>query len=188
MKKLVKRGNNHCSENIEQAGETAIDNNNITERIKCVEKSPIPAKETRIFSPIETEKVNKCVAKKSKTISFRLTTEQYKSIYAQCVNAHGEELMTIGTLARQALLTQRVVKPVDNVLMRYRLAVAGEIAMSITEIAQAIEPTSSESKNLHLIIECGKIIEKLEQIQERVNVLLTPLNDEDYEYQQEGVQ
>jgi len=187
MKKLVKRGNNHCPENIKKADETAMDDNNISATLKCVENLSISAKEIGIFAPIETEKVRKRAATKSKTISFRLTVEQYNNIVAQCVNTHGEELMTVGALARQTLLTQRVVKPVDNSLMRYRLAIAGEIAMSITEITQGIEPTGKESKNLHLIIECGKIIEKLEQIQERVNVLLTPLNDADYEYQQEDM-
>jgi len=120
------------------------------------------------------------VTKKSKVISFRVTPEQYDQIYAQCVNAHGELVITVGELARQALLTQRIVKPIDIPLTRYRLAVAGEIAMAITELVQTIEYEMDTANDEVTLLDCCQILQSLENIQKTTHALLKPINEESY--------
>ena len=108
-------------------------------------------------------------------ISFRVTDEQYEQIHFQCLNAHGELLMTVSELAKHAVLNLPKSKKGEQPLERYRLAIAAEMAMSVTEIVHQLDQRIDTTDIAFELSETGKIIKSLEDIQEKVGLLLSPL-------------
>jgi len=114
---------------------------------------------------------------KSKTISFRVTEQQYEQIHFQCCNAHGELLMTVSELAKHSVLNLPKLQGSEQPLERYRLSIAAEMAMSVTEIVHLLDQKTNPDDTTYELSENGKIIKALEAIQNKVGMLLTPLAD-----------
>lgn len=110
---------------------------------------------------------------KTRVISFRVTTEQYKEIMNKCSDAQGVQLITLAEMARLSLLTQRVIKVTEDPLDRYRIAIAGEMASGITEIVQMLDQFIDMNEYQFLLSDFVKIIQYLETIQRTAEELMT---------------
>jgi len=114
-------------------------------------------------------------ATKSKVISFRVTAEEYEQLHFQCLNEYGEKLLTVSKLAKLTALGLSKAKAMEQPLERYRLAIAAEIAMSMTDIVHKLDSGLEETENETYLSENGKIIIALENIQKKASMLLAPL-------------
>lgn len=135
----------------------------------------------------EIQKINKIInsqstdihAKKtcttaSRVISFRVSSEQYEQIRSQCFGVSGEQLLTFTEFARQSVLTQRVIRPTENSLDRYRISVAAEMAVGVTNIVQVLDEFMDLADENLAMQELILIIHNLEAIQNKANRLLAP--------------
>jgi hypothetical protein len=112
---------------------------------------------------------------KCKVVSFRLTEEQHALLIARCNNSYGESLMTLSEYARYTVLYQRVAQPSDVPLERYRLAIAAQLATSVTDMVQYLDqvtPVSSE-KHVHGF---QHVCDELAKIQGSILLLLSTDN------------
>jgi len=114
-------------------------------------------------------------ATKSKVISFRVTAEEYEQLHFQCLNEYGEKLLTVSKLAKLTALGLSKAKAMEQPLERYRLAIAAEIAMSMTDIVHKLDSGLEETESETYLSENGKIIIALENIQKKASMLLAPL-------------
>jgi len=125
------------------------------------------------------EEANKSVKKepKAKKISIRLTENQYLAIARQCKNSRGEQLITITDFVRQsALSTKNTINAQEHPLDRFKLAVASEIAIGITEIVHFIDSKLDQRSENYDVGNCLEIIERLESLEEITSYLLLPTN------------
>jgi len=115
---------------------------------------------------------------KSEVICFRVTKEEYEHLYFQCLNEYGEKLLTVSKLAELTMTGLSKAKAMEQPLERYRLAIAAEIGMAITELVHKLDMELDETDNEIYLSEHGKIIIELENIQKRASMLLTPLTEQ----------
>lgn len=75
----------------------------------------------------------------SRVVSFRITADQYQEIERQCHNAHGESLMSVSDYARYSVLQKRTPQLTENPLARYRIAIAAQLAASVSDAVNDLE-------------------------------------------------
>jgi len=112
---------------------------------------------------------------KSKIISFRVTEQQYEQIHFQCCNEYGELLMTVSELTKHSVLNLPKSQGSEQPLERYRLAIAAEMAMSVTKIVQQLDQKINSDDTTYELSENGKIINALDDIQNKMGILLARL-------------
>ena len=116
----------------------------------------------------------KSCATGSRVISFRVSGEQYEQIRSQCFTVTGEQLLTLTEFVRQSVLTQRIVRPIENSLDRYRMSVAAEMAVGVTNIVQVLDEFMDLADENLAMQELILIIHNLEAIQDKATQLLAP--------------
>jgi len=115
---------------------------------------------------------------KNKKISIRLTESQYREITKKCKNKEGEQLITITDFIRQAVLSKKnKIIAQEHPLDRFKLAVASEIAVGITDIVHFIDSELDQCTESYAIDDCLEIIERLELLEERASYLLMPTTE-----------
>jgi len=77
---------------------------------------------------------------RSRTISFRVTDEEYKNLVTRCTNNYGERLMTPSDFARYSTLnyTTSTAKHEDP-LERYRIAIAAQLTTKLSDLILSVD-------------------------------------------------
>lgn len=116
-------------------------------------------------SPVSTS------VSRTRVVSFRITEEQHMELVARCKNSHGEHLLTPSEYARYTVLHQRIAQPNEQPLERYRLAIAAQLATSLSDIVQYLESASPDDDEKHIPV-IQHVCAQLARIQESILLLI----------------
>lgn len=86
----------------------------------------------------------KQIKARTRTISFRVTEDEYKNLVNRCINKHGERLMTPSDFARYSTLnyTTSTAKHEDPI-ERYRIAIAAQLTTKLSELIISVDSRNS---------------------------------------------
>ncbi|MGD7037274.1 hypothetical protein [Methylotuvimicrobium buryatense] len=113
---------------------------------------------------------------RTRTISFRVTEEEYKNLVNRCTNKHGERLMTPSDFARYSTLnyTTSTVKHEDP-LERYRIAIAAQLTTKLSELIISVDSRNYLGSEGHFKI-LAELSQNVVDLREQIYQLLNTNN------------
>lgn len=105
-------------------------------------------------------------------VGFRLPESEHRAKEKLCQDEHGNQLMSVGILAKKALKKSRPIV-VDSVVEQYKAFVGKKISNNINQIAKAIN-TAARNGNLDDRYALATLIQ-IEQLYRETRELTRPI-------------